>query len=164
MRRPLGIRGLTALEILITLAILAVLTLIATPSLLSAYQRYRLHQAAWQVAGDLRLARQKAVTTQRSYRLTYIVDGAPANPNTYVIERLEGAVWIQESPQAPGRFGLGTGVALDGASTPTGRQLIFDPKGTASPTIPGIRLILRTLQGDQATIQVDGVGTVSVGS
>lgn len=164
MRQPLGIRGVTVPELVITLTVLAVLTLIATPSLLNAYQRYRLRQAAWQMAGDLRLARQRAVTTQRNYRLTYVVDGAPADPNTYIIERQEGAAWTQQSPQPPGRFRFGVGVALDGASTPVGRQLVFDPKGTASPTIPEVRVILRNIRGDRATIQVDGVGTVSVGS
>jgi Tfp pilus assembly protein FimT len=52
-----------------------------------------LRTAAWQIAHDLRLARQKAVTTGRRHRVCFSGCGSPVPVNGYLIQRQDGAVW-----------------------------------------------------------------------
>lgn len=79
------------MEILIAVAVILILAGIATPFLLGTLQGYRLRTAAWELAGNLRLARQRAVTAQQRTRLVASPSGAAQQPNTYVLER-EGGV------------------------------------------------------------------------
>lgn len=56
-------RGFTLIELMVTLSILAVITLIATPSLASALENQKLKQAAIDVKVALQNARSQAVLT-----------------------------------------------------------------------------------------------------
>ena len=53
-------RGVSLMEILMVVVAVAVMAGMAMPSLLGTMERYRLRAAAWELAGDFRLARQKA--------------------------------------------------------------------------------------------------------
>src|SRR3972149_6235762 len=59
-----GERGFSLMEILMVAAALVVLAGMAMPSVFRTLEVYRLRGAAWNLAGDLRLARQKAVSPQ----------------------------------------------------------------------------------------------------
>jgi Tfp pilus assembly protein FimT len=62
-------RGVTFIELItLTIAIL-ILAFIGIPRISPIVQQFRLKGASWQLAGDLRLARQRAVTTQRRFRI-----------------------------------------------------------------------------------------------
>ena len=65
-RRP---RGLTLLEMMVALAIVAVLTTLALPSFGSMMSRHRLKAAAEQMAVDLAELRQQAVQRQQPMHL-----------------------------------------------------------------------------------------------
>lgn len=56
-------RGFTLIELMVTLSILAVITLIATPSLASALENQKLKQAAIDIKVALQNARSQAVLT-----------------------------------------------------------------------------------------------------
>ncbi len=69
MRPVLWPHGVTFIEVIAVTAVLLILATIGVPRVSPIVQQFRLKGAAWQLAGDLRLARQRAVTTQRRYRV-----------------------------------------------------------------------------------------------
>jgi Tfp pilus assembly protein FimT len=62
-------RGITLVELTILTITLLIVVCIAIPIVSPTLQQYRLKGAAWQLAGDLRLARQRAVATQKRFRI-----------------------------------------------------------------------------------------------
>ena len=83
-------RGVTAIEIFVVLVVIAIMAGAATPWILGAIQTYRVRAAAWELAGDLRLARQKAVSLQRGHRICFTAcgDGTISPPTgAYLLER-----------------------------------------------------------------------------
>ena len=57
------VRGFTLIEVMVTLSVLAIITMIATPSLASALENQKLKQAAIDVKIGLQQARSQAVLT-----------------------------------------------------------------------------------------------------
>lgn len=53
------------------LAILGILTTIAVPAVTGLNEKWRLEEAAWRLASDLRLARQVAISTGRYTQLSF---------------------------------------------------------------------------------------------
>lgn len=80
-------RGVTAIEIFVVLVVIAIMAGAATPWILGAIQTYRVRAAAWELAGDLRLARQKAVSLQRGHRICFAACGSPVPTGAYLLER-----------------------------------------------------------------------------
>ncbi len=95
-RGPAGGRGFTYYELLIVTVILLIILMIGIPRMGSVVSHFRLRSAAWQLAGDLRLARQRAVTLRTRMRVclsscvlnvptgAYSVEidrGTPSSPN-----------------------------------------------------------------------------------
>jgi len=142
------------MEILIAVAVLLLLAGIATPFLLGTLQGYRVRTAAWELAGNLRLARQRAVTAQQRTRLVTAPSGAAQEPNTYLLQREEGGVlagiWREDGP----RFRLPPGVTLAPASAAT---VTFTVKGAADPGT----VILANVSGEYRVV-VNVVGRVTV--
>lgn len=121
------------MELLIATAILVLLTGISVPFVSSAVEAYRLRGAAWQLAGDLRLARQRAISMQKRHRLCFMNCAASVAVNTYVFERDDGTAgppnWVRESEIS---LTLPPGVSVDASRTSGNRgRVMFDVKGDA---------------------------------
>jgi Tfp pilus assembly protein FimT len=157
--------GFTYVELVATAFVIVIMAGVSLPLLLPRYREYQMRSAVWQVAGDLRLARQRAVTTRNPYRFSFVADGdATADPttrNTYVIEYSpQGAAWVQEMPLPPGtRKRLGSPILIQTSSTPSTRMITFNPNGSVVPT-GTIQLAGRG--GGGAAVAVDQAGRVQV--
>jgi Tfp pilus assembly protein FimT len=132
-------RGVTAVELIIIVALMVILAAVAVPGMSPVVQRGRLRGAAWQLAGDLRLARQEAITFQKRHRIC-VTNCAMAVPaGAYSIERDEGT---RANPRWVSIKGatvrLPTSVSIATTASPT-----FDEKGTAS----GATFTLTNLSG-----------------
>jgi len=93
--------GFTYVELLTVIVTLLIVVAIAIPRAGSVVQNLRLRGAAWQLAGDLRLARQRAVTLRTSVRIC--ISGCaitvPTPIQAYSVEVYKGtpAVWVNET-------------------------------------------------------------------
>lgn len=114
--------GVTAMEILIVLVVVAIMTALAMPWILGSMQSYRVRVAAWEVAGDLRLARQKAVSLQQRHRICLSACGSPVPTGGYLLEREQAGTWVVDLV----RTDLPNGV---GITDNAGGKFTFEAKG-----------------------------------
>ena len=81
-------RGVSIIEILMVALALAVMAGMALPSVFRTLEVTRLRATAWNLAGDLRLARQKAVSLQLDHRICFAnCDGAAVPAGGYLLQR-----------------------------------------------------------------------------
>lgn len=143
--RALASDGMTLLEVLVALGLVAIATALALPSFHAMAARWRLNAAARQVVLDLKIARAQAISENQAHRLQFTL-----NDQAYQLEE-----------QANGRFHgdggpilLPTGVRVE-ACTANGRRITFQPRGTAS-TFGTITLVNE--EHDRRQIVVDIAG------
>jgi len=117
-------RGVTAIEIFVVLVVIAIMAGAATPWILGAIQTYRVRAAAWELAGDLRLARQKAVSLQRKHRICFAACGSPVPTGAYLLERQDPTGWALDLT----RNDIPNGVAV----TSPANTLTYGTKGDGS--------------------------------
>jgi len=146
-------RGVTFIELIILTLALVILASISIPRMSPVVQGFRLRGAAWQLGGDLRLARQRALTSQQRFRVC--VSNCVLSPmpdGQYSLERDIGlpnkAKWISET---------GTAIKLPPDVTIGGSTATFSPDGMAS----GSTYTLKNLAGTYE-VTVASTGQVSV--
>src|SRR5574341_1199336 len=148
-------RGITVVELITLMVLLVILAAFAIPGMSPVVLRYRLRGAAWQLAGDLRLARQRAVTVRKRFRVC-LPGATPScvisvSARDYSIERDDGtstAPWVSETG-APVRLPDGVTFCSSGAST-------FSTNGMS---VPGRTFTLTNSIGSYQVI-VDSTGRV----
>lgn len=92
----------TLVESLCAVGVLLILSAVALPTMADTIGAYRARTAAWQIAGDLRLARSKALNTHQSHRVCFSGCGTTVPTDGYLIQRKEGNGWtINATVQAP---------------------------------------------------------------
>jgi prepilin-type N-terminal cleavage/methylation domain-containing protein len=91
MRR--GTAGYSLIEILVVVALVAVLAGMVAPAVTAAMDRYELISASQQVVSTIRAARIQAVARNSRVR-TRVVQVAPPAPDEYQNELWDGAAWV----------------------------------------------------------------------
>ena len=125
-----GQRGVTLIEILIIVTLVVVVAGVAMPWFLGVIESYRLRVAAWELAGDLRLARQKAVTTQVRHRICLLNCTSAVPAGGYLLERkVTDTDWALDVTRAD----LSDGVVI--TTNGPGDKITFDTKGELSGTL-----------------------------
>lgn len=95
-----GGRGFTVVELVTVVALLFIMAAIAIPTIGPVVLRTRLRGAAWQVAGDLRLARQRAVTIKQRFQFCLAGCAVPVPSGGYSVEREDppgSNNWVNEN-------------------------------------------------------------------
>jgi Tfp pilus assembly protein FimT len=165
-----GHRGISALELLVVVGILAILAGIGTPALLGALERSRLEAGASELVGALRRAQADAVSQGGFFRVHLGSDPAVGRPNSFRIERsTNGAVWpspadtIATSPLVVTEWvdlarqypGLTVGFPVDSSArtltwiTYNSRGAFVDPTG---PVTPPASIPVQNLSGATRTV------------
>ncbi len=117
-------RGVTAVELLILVVLLIILAAFAIPGISPVVLNLRLRGAAWQLGGDLRLARQRAVTARSQFRICVTSCAISVPAGAYSLERNDGTGWVSETGTAV-RLPPGVGVSATATAS-------FGQTGTAS--------------------------------
>ena len=146
-------RGVTFIELIILTLALVILASISIPRMGPVVQTFRLRGAAWQLGGDLRLARQRALTSQQRFRVCVSSCLVPMQEGQYSLERDIGkpgnAKWISETGATTK---LPPDVTISATATAT-----FSPDGMAS----GSTYTLKNLVG-KYEVRVAATGQVRV--
>jgi general secretion pathway protein H len=114
-------RGFTLLELIVTLAVLAVAVAVVTPAIGRSTEGLRARTEAAGFAAALRHARERAITTQRTFRVVVDPDGhtltivAPPEPG--------------EEHELRETRSISTRLTIDTSKT---SEVSFDPRGVAS--------------------------------
>jgi Tfp pilus assembly protein FimT len=149
----LGGHGVTAVELITIVLLLLILAAVAVAGFTPTLFNYRLRGAAWQLAGDLRLARQRAVTLRKRFRVCVRNCQITVPAGAYTIERDDGTLaspdWVSDSGTA---VRLPTSVAISANATTT-----FSINGMAS----GATLTVSNLMGTYQ-VAVASTGRVQV--
>ena len=147
---PLGTRGFTLVELLLTLTLLAVVLSLVAPRLSGMLAGNRTDGVISRVSGDIMTARMEAI--RRGRRVDFVIYDAGKRA-AVVRSALPGG-----SADTIRKVILSTefpGVTL----SPTTLELRFDSRGLVSSN--GTDLSITATQGDESrTIQVSSVGTV----
>ena len=137
--------GYSLIELTVTLAVIGIVSALAIPSFASLNARVQIHCATEEIASELRLARQLAMTHRDRVRLSFDVEQKAlisqfvADDRTYHVYRYEDKGIVIDEPSA-------------------GPEILFHPSGR-SATATTIRLQHR--HGHSATLTVGLTGRVS---
>jgi len=137
-------RGISFVEVLVTMTLLGIVLAMAIPNFRAVGSSYSLGQAASQVSADFQATRMRAIAANATMRFTY-----DSTTRTYFMERQNGVSWVVER-----RSQLPTGVTVGTVSTtPT-----FNSRGMLIQAV-SIPLILN---GKTKTVSVNVLGQTTI--
>jgi type IV fimbrial biogenesis protein FimT len=143
--------GFTVVDLVIGVAVIAILAAVAVPNLQPLMAKYRLNGAAREVMGDLMAARMKAVSRHRMVKVFFtasqqyqICDDANGDGT---VDNCEGSAQVRALQANYG------GVSVSATTDPT-----FTAKGTAS----GTSTITLTNTSGAKTVKVSIPGQVTI--
>ena len=116
-----NIRGFSLLELLVVVALIAILTGLAVLGHRGIRQQLHLHMAARQVMMDLKLARMRAVREHVNYRIAFAGGGAG-----YQMQRKTGSAYRDDGAPTP----LPRGIWITDC-TARDDAIMFVPRGSA---------------------------------
>ena len=138
--------GFTIIELIVVLALAAIVMAIALPGLISWLPTYRLSAGARQVASDLQLARMKAISQNTKFRLNF---GSPPS-TSYTFEKDDGGFATESGP-----FSLPDGIKVIAVTASE-----FQSRGTVNTAGS---ITLENNNGDPTkTVTISIVGRVSI--
>lgn len=145
-RRLLDQQGKTMMELMVVMAMVGMVAAMAVPNFLMLQSRMDLYSLTQEIASELRLVRQLAMTERDRMRVVFDLD-----QQVMVAQLANG-----RTPSRIYRYG-GKGIHLDEPSA--GAEILFHPSGrAATPTT----IQLRSKDGQVHKLTVGITGRVSV--
>lgn len=158
--------GVTLIELMVSLSVLAILATIALPSYTGFMDRYRLEGAIQELYADMQFARSESVKCNRRVRVAFTTGGTWS----YTISRIGSCTVINDSTTVTNlkTVGVASFPATQIASTTlTSNTLFFEPRfgnvehGTVGTTLSGeAQVNFQSGQGKQARVLINLIGRV----
>jgi prepilin-type N-terminal cleavage/methylation domain-containing protein len=143
MIRNINKRGITLMELIIVMAIIAMGAVLMVPNIAAWLPNYRLRSATRDIVSSMRVAQIKAVSNNVQYRV--FVDNGN---NSYVIQR-QTTSGVNNFVDDGGTQSFPSGIAFYSISF-GGGLVVFNPNSTASSG----NMVLKNAKGTQKTISV----------
>jgi prepilin-type N-terminal cleavage/methylation domain-containing protein len=118
-------RGVTLIEILVVIAIVGFVVVIFTPSFLRMMNNYRVSTSAYQLATQIRFARNAAIKKRGEYQMEIRNESHATAPNTYT---------ITSDDDITEEFSMDRFAKIDASDT-TLSTIIFGTRGSATAGI-----------------------------
>ena len=149
-------RGVTLLEAIIVVGLIAVIVAIAIPLFVQILQSYTAQTAASTMSTNIRFARNAAVKKKEYYRVV-VNDAGESTPNTYKIQtsldNITYTDYTKIDPDLPG------GVEIKSGSVDT---ITFNFRGGATLNPSGQSITLEAPNDTTYLVQVSLTGAVTV--
>jgi type IV fimbrial biogenesis protein FimT len=121
-------KGFTLLEVLVVIAIAAVMMLIGTPALISQISHTRLKRSARDVATEINAARMNAITKNTKYSVDFVLNANPTQ-DTFSVSVFSGS-WGDDTSRTAREIATGIDITSPGANF----SVYFYPNGVSSDT------------------------------
>jgi type IV fimbrial biogenesis protein FimT len=140
--------GYTLMELMVVTAVIGIVSALAVPNFSALNSRMQLHWAAEEIASELRLARQLAITHRDRVRITFDLE-----QQALLAQFVNGA---GETMHRVYRYG-DKGIAVEEPST--GPEIVFYPSGRSATATT---IHLRGKEGQTQTLTIGITGRVSI--
>jgi len=155
MDEDMNRRGITLMELVIVMAIIALGAVLMVPNIGAWIPSYRLRSATRDVVSAMRVAQMKAVARNVDHRVTFdagegsffIMRRTTAGVNNWVRITVSDEVRANEDDV---KQSLPDGIQFDAVNFGEGNNAEFNPNSTAS----GGNVVLKNSKGTQKTIRV----------
>lgn len=117
-------KGITLIEILVVISLVGFVVVIFSPSFLRMMNNYRVSTSAYQIATQIRFARNAAIKKRFEYHMEIRNESHTTAPNTYTIT----------SDERTEEFSMDRFAKIDAADT-TLSMIIFGTRGSATAGI-----------------------------
>lgn len=135
MCTPSKAKGFTLTELMVVVAVIAVMGAIATPLLLSQLPDYRLKGTARAISSTLQYAKMSAASTGKEYKVQFILDTSPQRYQLQQGNLFSGSdAWtdVRISQEIPPQVCIDHGTDYRGSHKSGMSTITFNPTGTAS--------------------------------
>jgi prepilin-type N-terminal cleavage/methylation domain-containing protein len=140
--------GFTFVELIVTVAVIAIMATLAIPFILTATRSLTMSRGAREIQAALLQARMVAITTRQNICFQPVTGGYAYRKATCA-----GTPWTGPNTDATGTFRPADNVALSGGAA------IFTPFGTPSQTTV---ITVSVLGGNSTTVTVQPSGRVTI--
>jgi prepilin-type N-terminal cleavage/methylation domain-containing protein len=149
LRNRLGAGGVTLIELVVVMAIIAIMGAFMAPAIGEWVDNYRIRQTARDIVSTLQLAKIRAISTHVDYRVVFTV----ANEN-YRLERNDPSTgWSLEGSD----LNAARGVDIDNTNF-TSDIVRFNPSGTSSSG----SIFIDNVKGKQYQVVVSPTGRIRI--
>ena len=145
--------GFTLTELMIVMAIMAILGAIATPTILSQLPDYRLKGTARTISSTLQYAKMSAASTGKEYRVQFLLDASPQRYQLQQGNLFSGSdSWtdVRVFQKIPNQVLIDHGTDYKGSHTSGKSTIAFNPTGTASSG----GIYLENSKGNRCSVKV----------
>lgn len=122
-------KGFSLVEILVVIALMAVLTVIGVPAIVSQITHMKLTRGVRDITSELNAARMKAISQNRPYRVDFDLNFS-GSVDRYSLSYWGGASWTDD----PARAAFDLDPKVDITSPGADFQVAFYPNGSATAT------------------------------
>ena len=153
-------RGFTLIELIVAAAIAGTLIAITVPGFIRFRSSLVRNQVRWGLIGDLRYARQLAVTKHKSVIVAFGNGSTTTDLTTYSLHSDTNGNYVKDNGESVLNRTLPRGAYLTNVTLAPTDSVIFDSSGSLRPGSTGGRLVFRGPQGFNDTLLVSAIGMV----
>lgn len=154
-------KGFTLLELIITMAILAIVAGIATPAFQRMAINGNLKTAARDIAADFAQLKERAIAESRMYRISLDVTGGTYNIQQCQATGSSCASWDPNPIQVKNLVRYASDIVFAAGTAPT--NYTFQTRGTVNTgTGNQETIVLRNSRNSEATIRINITGRTNV--